>query len=62
MYPMGTYDWAVSTHGNYPSVDAMASKDGFLDEFSRDEDTADGPRNTTGEFTDSVPRGFTLKQ
>jgi hypothetical protein len=61
MYPGGEYIWGVATHGNYASVDALASKEGFLDEFSRDEDTADGPRKVTGEFTDSVPRGFTLK-
>jgi hypothetical protein len=59
LYRGSGYIWSVATHGQFASVDAMASKDGFLDEFSRDESTADGPRATTGFFTDSVPRGFT---
>jgi len=60
-YPGGEYLWSVATHGAYASVDAMAAPGGFLDEFSRDEQTADGPRQTTGEFTDSPPRSVTFK-
>jgi hypothetical protein len=59
LYPGAGYIWSVATHGEFASVDAMASEDGFLDEFSRDELTADGPRTNSGFFTDSVPRGFT---
>ncbi|MEO6600020.1 MAG: hypothetical protein ABIQ16_09130, partial [Polyangiaceae bacterium] len=59
LYPGSGYIWSVATHGQFDSVDAMASKDGFLDEFSRDEVAADGPRTNSGFFTDSVPRGFT---
>jgi len=59
LYPGSGYIWTVATHGQFASVDAMASKDGFLDEFSRDERAADGPRTNSGFFTDSVPRGFT---
>jgi hypothetical protein len=59
LYPNSGYIWSVATHGTFASVDDMAVAGGFLDEFSRDEETADGPRNTTGEFSDSVPRGFT---
>jgi hypothetical protein len=59
LYPGSGYVWSVATHGEFASVDAMASKDGFLDEFSRDEENADGPRTNSGFFTDAVPRGFT---
>lgn len=59
LYHDAGYIWSVATHGQFASVDAMLSKAGFLDEFSRDESTPDGPRASTGFFTDSVPRGFT---
>lgn len=59
LYPGSVYTWSVATHGQFASVDAMASKDGFLDEFSRDEIAADGPRTNSGFFSESVPRGFT---
>lgn len=59
LYPNSDYLWSVATHGNFASVDALADEGGFLDEFSRDEETADGPRNISGEFSDSVPRRFT---
>jgi hypothetical protein len=59
LYPNSDYLWSVATHGNFASVDELAGEAGFLDEFSRDEETADGPRNNSGEFSDSVPRRFT---
>ncbi|MES1188300.1 MAG: hypothetical protein ABUL60_31070 [Myxococcales bacterium] len=59
LYPNSGYIWSVATHGNFASVDEMASAGGFLDEYSRDELMPDGPRNTTGEFSDSLTRGFT---
>jgi hypothetical protein len=59
LYPSGRYVWTVATHGAFASVDAMATKDGFLDEFSWDETTANGPLATSGEFTDTAPREFT---
>lgn len=59
LYPNSEYLWSVATHGTFDSVDALASEGGFLDEFSRDEETPAGPRNVSGEFSDSELRRFT---
>lgn len=61
MYPGNDYLWSISTFGPYPSVDAMTSPGGFMDEFSRDEDRAYGPHRASGEFTDTEVRRFTTK-
>jgi hypothetical protein len=53
LYKNRRYIWTVATHGAYTSMDALASEDGFLDPFSWDEETAQGPSRETGEFTDS---------
>ncbi len=53
LYPDRRYIWMVATHGEYDSMDELASADGFLDPFSWDEETARGPARAGGEFTNS---------
>jgi hypothetical protein len=53
LYPNRRYIWTVATHGAYASMDELVSEDGFLDPFSWDEETAQGPAREKGEFTDS---------
>ncbi len=53
LYPDRRYIWTVATHGAYDSMNELANKDGFLDPFSWDEETPQGPSREKGEFTDS---------
>ncbi|RYZ04572.1 MAG: hypothetical protein EOO73_23335 [Myxococcales bacterium] len=53
LYPNRRYVWTVATHGPYASVDALAKEGGFLDSFSWDEETPQGPLRDAGQFTDS---------
>ncbi|RYZ04573.1 MAG: carboxypeptidase regulatory-like domain-containing protein [Myxococcales bacterium] len=52
------YTWAITTHGDYASVDAMLGPNGFLDAFGYSSGTPVGPRQTSGSYTTSVESRF----
>jgi hypothetical protein len=57
LYANRRYLWTVTTHGPRASVDELAAEGGYLDAFSWDEKTPQGPRRSQpGSFTDSGPR------
>lgn len=52
--------WSVETHGDAPSVDAVAGPDGYLDAFSTGESYPIGPNRADGYYTESERRGFVM--
>ncbi|HWO13984.1 MAG TPA: hypothetical protein VNN80_30985 [Polyangiaceae bacterium] len=52
--------WSVETHGDAPSVDAVAGPDGYLDAFSLGETYPIGPNGADGYYTESERRGFVM--
>jgi hypothetical protein len=53
------YYWRIETHGKYKTVDDMAGPTGYLDSFSADEATPQGPRNSDGQYSITSSRVFT---
>lgn len=53
------YYWRVETHGKYATVDAMTGPTGFLDTFSADEESPQGSRTGSGQYTVTSSRAFT---
>jgi hypothetical protein len=56
------YFWRVETHGELATVDAMTGPTGFMDAFSADEETPQGPRTDNGQYTVTSSRIFTAAQ
>lgn len=59
MRPGEGYYWRVETHGSYDTLDEMTGPTGFLDPFSADEATPQGPRMGNGSYTVTNRRVFT---
>lgn len=53
LYANRRYIWVVTTHGAHASMDELADKGGYLDAFSWDEETPQGPRRESGTYTNS---------
>ncbi|HKY37810.1 MAG TPA: hypothetical protein VJN18_17830 [Polyangiaceae bacterium] len=53
------YYWRIETHGKYATVDAMTGPAGFLDSFSADEASPQGPRTGSGQYSVTSSRRFT---
>jgi hypothetical protein len=61
--PGGEHSWVVQTHGPYADVDAMTGANGFMDPFSMDYgETPQGPNTSSGTFTQTAGRFFTVAQ
>jgi hypothetical protein len=52
--------WSVETHGDAPDVDALTGPDGYLDAFSLGTAFPVGPNRTSGYYTESERRSFTM--
>jgi hypothetical protein len=52
------YYWRIETHGKYATVDAMTGPTGFLDSFSANEASPQGPRTGAGQYTVTSSRWF----
>ena len=52
-----SFDWFVSTHGDFASMDEATGVEGFISGYSYAQ--VHGPRRGNGSFTSSVGRSFT---
>jgi hypothetical protein len=57
--PMQAFHWRIETHGSFTTVDAMCGPTGFMDPFSYDWSTPQGPNQNEGTFTLSGGMPFT---